>query len=1061
MAISYAPAGSGPNAGGIGWFNFGSVTFNPGAPAVNVTGTLNDGTVVSFDINVTNDSGVAAGYQALQPPSWAGTFFANPAFPGGYNGVVGEIDLICPIFGIGQNTAHLSNITLTDSIGNPVTNYTTIVADAESTDFSEVMTWVTNGTAWTQFALLGNTIPPTITGLGTNTVQMTGTAAPGVIHENYVLTTNSPTAIDVSTQATVTTSRLGFAIGFAVTKVQIQKNVQGRLDPTDQFTLNVTGTYPSTATTTGNANGIQTQTAISFGLPGAAFTVNESMAPGSLNPLSAYTQTVTAVNLSPGQTIPPVGPLPQTVTPTLGDVIIYTVTNAILPPTAVKTVDKAFADFGDVLTYSVAINNPNNGILNGVGFTDAIPSGTTFVGGSLTVTNATVVGTNPAAGLTLNNIPANTTATVSWQVTVGNAIPTPNPIPNTATVTDPSGTTITTNQVTTTVNHADLTAPGSFVKTVDLAFAEPGDVLTYTMSLTNTGNVAADNVVLTDAVPAGTTFVAGSVIGATGTPPTLTLNSSIPAGGTAVVSFQVQVGNTVPSPNPIPNSAAVNYDYTVDPAVPDGASGTAQSNSVSTQINTAALTTVKSVDKLYAQPGDTLTYSLTLQNTGNVSADNIVVTDIIPAGTTFVAGSLVGATGAPPTLTLNNPIAGGASAIVTFQVTVDDGVPVPNPMPNTATAAFTYTINPADPDGAAGSSTSNTVNTTVSFADVTTTKTVEPTFAQPGDTLTYTLTLQNNGNSAANNVVITDPVPTGTTYVPNSLTGATGTLPNLTLLAPIPAGGSAVIPYQLKIGNAVPNPNPLLNTASAAYTYTINPANPNGASAVSVSDTASAQVNTAKLNLVKSADKTLAYIGDTITYQIAVTNSGNVPADNVVITDLLPVGTAYVPGSLSVNVPASGNPTTGITLTNPVAPGQTVAISFQINVTAIPNPNPIVNTANAAYAYTVDPAEPDGVSATAASNAVTTIVFRYNFSQQISDLIESVALEQAALAAIANAEGAKIQRMVAMGNVTAQELLCVNKSVSDMLESLSLLENILKQKMNTVNCQINGTGAGC
>lgn len=201
---------------------------------------------------------------------------------------------------------------------------------------------------------------------------------------------------------------------------------------------------------------------------------------------------------------------------------------------------------------------------------------------------------------------------------------------------------------------------------------------------------------------------------------------------------------------------------------------------------------------------------------------------------------------------------------------------------------------------------------------------------------------------------------------------------------------------------------------------------------------------------------TQRYIGDVITYQIAVQNSGNVSANNVIVTDLLPNGVSYVAGSLVVSVAYSGTLASGLTLTGPIAAGQTVTLSFKAMVDAMANPNPVANKVTAAYTYTVDPEAPDAVSAVAASNTVTTIIFRYNFSQQINDLIESVALEQAALAAIANAEGAKIQKMVAMNGVTTQDLLCLNRSVSDMMESLSTLEAVLKQKLGVVSCQVNG-----
>lgn len=218
--------------------------------------------------------------------------------------------------------------------------------------------------------------------------------------------------------------------------------------------------------------------------------------------------------------------------------------------------------------------------------------------------------------------------------------------------------------------------------------------------------------------------------------------------------------------------------------------------------------------------------------------------------------------------------------------------------------------------------------------------------------------------------------------------------------------------------------------------------------------------NTAELLITKSADKPISYIGDIITYQIAVKNIGMLSADNVVLTDLLPAGVSYVAGSLVVSVPYSGTLDAGLSLTGSIAAGQTVTLSVKVKVDAMPNPNPIANKVTATYTYIVDPVSPIVVSATAVSNVAHTIVFRYNFGQQISDLIESVALEQAALAAIAQAEGAKIQKIVAMSGVTTQELLCLNNSVTEMMDSIAMLEAVLKQKLSIVRCQI-GDGLKC
>ena len=74
-------------------------------------------------------------------------------------------------------------------------------------------------------------------------------------------------------------------------------------------------------------------------------------------------------------------------------------------------------------------------------------------------------------------------------------------------------------------------------------------------------------------------------------------------------------------------------------------------------------------------------------------------------------------------------------------------------------------------------------------------------------------------------------------------------------------------------------------------------------------------------------------------------------------------------------------------------------------------------------------------------------------SQTITDLIESVALEETALSHILNAEGEKIQKMVALDGVTPEMLLAANKSVESMVNAVSRLDMILQSKLSVFgNC---------
>lgn len=72
--------------------------------------------------------------------------------------------------------------------------------------------------------------------------------------------------------------------------------------------------------------------------------------------------------------------------------------------------------------------------------------------------------------------------------------------------------------------------------------------------------------------------------------------------------------------------------------------------------------------------------------------------------------------------------------------------------------------------------------------------------------------------------------------------------------------------------------------------------------------------------------------------------------------------------------------------------------------------------------------------------------------QAITDIIESVALEQTAISHILNAEGEKIQAVVKLATTNA-ELLDVNKSVQSMVNSITRLEMVLQSKLELFsNC---------
>ena len=118
--------------------------------------------------------------------------------------------------------------------------------------------------------------------------------------------------------------------------------------------------------------------------------------------------------------------------------------------------------------------------------------------------------------------------------------------------------------------------------------------------------------------------------------------------------------------------------------------------------------------------GSRLTYTIVVQNTGTLPAQNVTFTDPIPAGTTFVPNSVtVNGTptaGDPSTGIPINNIPAGGSVTITFQVDVTS-IPTPPVASNVATFGYTFQPAPNAPT-ITRSTTSNIVNTDIFTANV-------------------------------------------------------------------------------------------------------------------------------------------------------------------------------------------------------------------------------------------------------------------------------------------------------------------------------------------------------
>ena len=478
-------------------------------------------------------------------------------------------------------------------------------------------------------------------------------------------------------------------------------------------------------------------------------------------------------------------------------------------------------------------------------------------------------------------------------------------------------------------------------KTVNAATAYEGDTLTYTMTVGNTGTAVADGVTATETLPAGVTFASATAstgtfdstngawaVGtvAAGATETLTVTATVNTGteGTTLVDrFEVIPPPGVGPPvveNPCTDDAAQSCAGT-DILPPPGSPELVQS---------------KSVDQTTAVAGSTLTYTMGVANDGTADANGVTATDTLPAGVTFLAAD-THTTGTYDSVTgvwSIGTVASGTSATLTITATVNAGTEASTQINRfiiTSTGIPVIVLD-ACSDVPAESCASTTVPGVPQLVQ---NKTVDQANAPVGATLTYTMTLANNGTGDANGVVAQDALPAGASFVSADTNGfgtfdattgvwnigtinvgATATLTVTATVEPQAAASTLVNAFQVV---EPPDPPPLVVDSPC-------PSPDQDSSCATTTVPGIPQLTQSKV-----VDAETAVIGQTLTYSMSVGNTGSADATGVSAQDLLPAGVTFASadtGGIGTYSPASGLWTIG---TVPQGASYTLNITATIN----------------------------------------------------------------------------------------------------------------------------------
>ena len=412
-----------------------------------------------------------------------------------------------------------------------------------------------------------------------------------------------------------------------------------------------------------------------------------------------------------------------------------------------------------------------------------------------------------------------------------------------------------------------------------------GQEMTYQINWSITGNMTADDVVVTDYLPCGVDFVSADIGNPNGGGGGM--GSGVPF-ACGFVSWNL--GDIAPDASGTINlTALVNDGHQADTILANRvviASGNQTSeDSVETTVVAPFSYNVnieKNTNKNTAQAGEEVIYTLNWSVTGDMLAQNVVVSDTLP-----VEVSLVSATFG---YTLNGQILtwnlGDQQPPQQGQMEVTVKI---NSLPTTGSQIVNNaTIKSGDK--------TDTAEATVAVQDynLTIVKTA-PAEANPGDEITYAIEWGVNGGAIAPSVAITDTLPQGVNLlnVVGQVSGTYSLNGNAVVfsLGDITPNATGTIELLVKISNSLNSGDVLVNnvmmasgnkTASASATTTI----------VGLNDYA--------LSLDKSAPAEVQ-AGENIKFNLAWSVLGNKTAQNVVLTDTLPSNVTFVSAAGSFN----------------------------------------------------------------------------------------------------------------------------------------------------------------
>ena len=616
---------------------------------------------------------------------------------------------------------------------------------------------------------------------------------------------------------------------------------------------------------------------------------------------------------------------------------------------------------GQTLDYTITLTNNGNLDLTNVNITDVLPNGN----------NGVLIGPTGDNGVTgVIETGETWTYTISYTTSLADFQTGNSPLVNTVSVTTDEVTTAETDTAETPIVSSDISLSKSVSLTTDADTSggiSAGDTVTFEITLNNGGLNDATGVGVGDTVPDGYTTIgainnggteAGGLISwtglnvANGTPLVLSYTAVVTATGNyenfAEITASDQVDpDSTPDPTPDTDAPAEDDEDSVTPTI------SAVSN---LSIVKAVTLTIDADGSTDISAGDTVTFNVTVSNAGPNNATGVGVGDTVPDGYTTIgainnggteAGGLISWSGL--NVVNGTPLVLSYTAVVTAtgnytnfaEITASDQFD-----PDSTPDATPDTDAPTENDETSLTPTVSAVSNLSIAKSVTLTNDADgSTGISAGDTVTFSVTLSNAGPNDATGVGVGDTVPDGYTTIGAISNGGTEAGGLISWSGLNVANGTPLVLSYTAVVRATGNYTNFAEvTASDQFDPNSTPdATPDTDAPVEDDETSFTPTVSAisDLSLAKSvtlttdADgSTTISTGDTVTFNVTISNAGPNNATGVGVGDTVPDGYTTIGAINNGGTEAGGLISwTGLNVAN----GTPLVLSYTAVVTATGN----------------------------------------------------------------------------------------------------------------------------